>query len=329
MKILDCTIRDGGYINNWRFTDKFIDSYIDIINKLNIDYTEIGFINKETKYRGKIVGKYRALTKDTILMFKNRLKTKIVVMADYKKIDLELLNNKMDVDLVRIAFHKEDMTEALLLCKKIKSMGYKVSANAMAITNYKDCELNNLFKQIDEYSIDVLYIADSYGSLSQKVIKSLLKHFKSNVDCDLGIHLHNNMQNAFSNFECVLGEDIIVDSTMFGIGRGAGNLNTELVVTKLYKNIKINSLVELCCFIQKYVKKIYFSSENKWGYDLDYLLSGYLKIHPNYVSKMRDLSIYMNDRFTILAYIDANNLGKLFNLELFDDILEKYKKYIF
>ena len=105
------------------------------------------------------------------------------------------------------------------------------------------------------------------------------------------------------------------------MGRGAGNLNTELVMIN-YSDANINAKIKLCEFIQQYVKQFYENNENKWGYDLDYLLSGYFKMHPNFISKMRDLNICMIDRFELIKIIVNNYDKSTFNIDIFNDIID-------
>ena len=308
LKILDCTLRDGGYINNWRFNNNFINSLCEVSDKNNINYIEIGFINKTNKYKNSIVGSNRLLTNDIINNF-NKYNFKTVVMADYLDINLDLLYKNIKVDLIRIAFHKTDLINALDTCKLVKDLGYKVSVNAMAITNYNEDELDYLFNFINKHNLDILYIADSYGSLHQNDIKYYLNLYNKKLNtASIGFHLHNNMNNAYSNYEYIknisndINREIIIDTTMFGMGRGSGNLQTELVLIDK-KNIDLNKFIKLLEFIQDFIKPIYLKNENKWGYDLDYLLSGYFKMHPNYIIKMRDLNISMKNRFFLIKKI--------------------------
>ena len=331
-KILDCTLRDGGYINNWKFTDQFLENYINIMNNNDIDYVEIGFLNKTKEYKNYSVGSLRNLNEEPIEMFKNN-KFKISVMADYEDINLELLYKNLPIDLVRIAFHKNNLEKSLIMCQKIKNLGYKVSVNAMAITNYNNQDLKYLFDFINKNNLDMLYIADSYGSLNQKDIKYYIKLFQNNLKtAKIGLHLHNNMNNAFSNFESLsninLKNNIFIDTTLFGMGRGAGNLQTELVL--IHKNPKINfdNLIEFLIFIQNFIKPIYKCDENHWGYDLDYLLSGYLKMHPNYIVKMRDLNINMENRFILIKLLKENYNYKLFDKEIMEELIYKYRDII-
>ena len=337
--ILDCTLRDGGYINNWRFDDNFITEYIKCMNYIGTKYVEIGFINKfddgHNTYREQIVGQVRHLDSEHIKKFySSNINFDVVVMADFKEINMDILIDPECMNiikLVRIAFHKKDLDEALLLCNKVKMMGYSVSANAMGITNYSSDEMNHLLESINNYGIDILYIADSYGSLSNKELNNITSIFHSKLkNSSIGIHLHNNMQNAYSNFESIIDDYriTIIDTTLNGMGRGAGNLQTELAWISLMErnNISCNeNLLKLLYFIQDYIKVIYGDRDNKWGYDLDYLLSGYLKMHPNYVSKMRDLNIKMNHRLFLLTEITG---GSYFDIDELYDLIGRFKLLI-
>tara|TARA_B100000123_G_C25739502_1_gene433106 strand:- start:674 stop:1678 length:1005 start_codon:yes stop_codon:yes gene_type:complete len=333
MKILDCTLRDGGYINNWRFNEKFISEYCNVLNITNIDYVEIGFINKTNNYKNKIVGECRNLSKEYINKY-DKYNFKKVAMADFTDINYQLLEEKINIDLIRIAFHKKDLKEALETCKLIKKLGYNVSVNSMAITNYSINELEYLFEFINNHNLDMLYIADSFGSLTQNDIKRYFDLFDSklNKECAIGFHLHNNMNNAYGNYEFLKNyvndttRKIIVDTTMFGMGRGAGNLQTELV---LKDSINIENIYKIVEFIQEFIKPIYKVNENAWSYDLDYLLSGYLKMHPNYIVKMRDLNISMKNRFFLIKKLEEKKYDyKYFSIDTINTLIDQYKKLL-
>lgn len=335
IKLLDCTLRDGGYINNWRFNEEFINNFNKMSNKV-VDYVEIGFINKTNKYRNQIVGKSRILDLEQINLF-SKYNFKKVVMGDFIDINLNILKENLNIDLVRIAFNKKDYKEALHKCKIVKEMGYKVSVNAMAITNYNHEELQYLFNYINENNLDILYMADSYGSLHQEDIKKYLYLFDSKLNrkCEIGFHLHNNMNNAYGNYEYLknitktIDRTIVVDSTMFGMGRGAGNLQTELVIINENKNIQFKKLLEILIFIQDYIKPIYKTNENYWGYDIDYLLSGHLKMHPNYIVKMRDLEISIKNRFFLIEKMIEKKIEyNYFDKEIINILVEEYKNVL-
>lgn len=321
--LLDCTLRDGGYVNDWRFDDIFLDGYIRLMEMNEVDYVEIGFANVSQSYNKKPAGTYRSLNMAFINKFIDK-KFKIAVMSDYKNINMELLEQGISVDLVRIAFHKGDLNDALITCKKIKDMGYKVSVNAMAITNYNNDDLVTLFKFVNNHNLDVVYIVDSYGSLNQANIEQYTKLFLDNLDSAIiGLHLHNNMNNALGNFECaskIITQKFFVDTTLFGMGRGAGNLQTELIILKRNPDIKYENLIQLLIFIQNKIK-IYNSDDNVWGYELDYLVSGFLKIHPNYIVKMRELKLSMEKRLLLINKIVKEYDYKYFNSQIINELI--------
>ena len=320
--ILDCTLRDGGYINNWNFDNKFINEYLDLMSNLNITFVEIGFINNYQTYKNELVGNVRHLDKKFIKeLSETYTNLKFVVMGDFGNINYELLNENIPVDMVRIAFHKKNFKEALEECYNIKKLGYKVSANPMAITNYNEDELNELIKLSNDYKIDYWYIVDSYGSLNQLEVKLLYEKCKSKLRYStLGIHLHNNMNNAFSNYEYLQNnfknDNIIIDSTLYGMGRGAGNLQTELVLLSKQKDIEKNKILQLLTFIHINLKPYYKSNYNEWGYDIDFFVSGLLKIHPNYVVKMRDNNYTVLKIINTLFYLNENYKEESKSLDL-------------
>jgi 4-hydroxy 2-oxovalerate aldolase len=328
-KILDCTLRDGGYINNWNFSDNFVNKYFKMINILPIEYVEIGFINNFNIYKNQLVGKYRYLNDIDINKIKSLTNKKIVVMGDYNNINKELLYKKIDIDIVRIAFHKKELKDALSLLKELKDLGYIVSANAMATINYTKDDLKYLIDKCNEYELDYLYVADSYGNLfNEKLLKILDTYNKKLINTKIGIHLHNNMQNSIANITSINDNVDIVDTTLYGMGRGAGNLPLELLLCyNKYNNI--DYLIKCLIFIQKHIKKIYEVKENKWGYDLDYLLSGYLNIHPNYISLLRDLDINMLKRFNIIKHIYLNLEYNYFNKDVIMSYLLENKNNIY
>ena len=328
--LLDCTLRDGGYINNWKFSKKFIIDFIELMNNIKVDVVEIGFINKTNNYKGSIVGPCRNITSEYLNLFKNT-NFKIAVMADYKDINMTILekdDSKEIIDLVRIAFHKDDLENAIRTCIKVKKLGYKISVNAMAITRYNEKELNYLFMLINENKFDILYIADSYGSLNSNEIKKCISNFDSHlINTSIGIHLHNNMNNAFSNFissqDVIKKKSLYVDSTLFGMGRGAGNLQTELVLN--YKKINKKFIIKTILFIDKYLKTIFNNNvQTQWGYDLDYFLSGIFKVHPNYINKFREISISLNNKIFLIQKIIDDNKHSVFSKEYISNIIDKY-----
>jgi len=327
---LDCTLRDGGYINNWRFTEEFIKEYISLMEECNIDMVEIGFVNIPQTYKNQPTGVTRHITEEYIEQFIGH-SFKICALCDYGNINYELLQKNIKLDIIRVAFHKKDLNEALNECFKIKKLGYKVSVNAMAITNYTNDELLELIKIVNKFDLDILYIADSFGSLNQNELINYLNIFNTNlINTSIGIHLHNNMNNAFNNFvfskTVSLKNNFYIDCTLYGMGRGAGNLQTELVLN--HNSITNEQLFSMLIFINKNIKKHFNSSLNNWGYDLDFFLAGVLKIHPNYINKFREMNLSFENSLNLCKELINNNNHNYFKLDIINDLVGKYNNLL-
>jgi len=297
---LDCTIRDGGYVNRWHFSDECIRETIDTLDKIGYDFVEIGFRNKPEIYNNKPCGKWRYCTEEDIVKVvpaKSNRNIKIAVMVDYTSTDIELFTKVDDsvIDMVRVAFHIPDLKPAMEMCKQLKNLGYIVCANAMATMNYNEHQIEELCFLAHTNDVDYLYLADSYGCLSPDNIECILSSIKSNLPTNsnvkLGIHLHNNIQNAYANYLRVNDKQLvdIIDTTILGMGRGSGNLSTELVV---YTDDRFNkqSLKNICILAEKHVLP-FFGDQGKWGSNLQYIISAHFKCHPNYILKLQDYGI--------------------------------------
>lgn len=329
--LLDCTMRDGGYTNNWNFSKEFAINYYNYLNDTGFDYVELGFLNKLNNYRNNDCGNWRSIQDLSFIEKKN---TKISVMIDYSNRDLSLipLKNNTIIDMIRVAFHKHDLEKAILFCHQIKQLGYIVSANAMATFNYTEQELIQLCQLCCQYKIDYLYIADSYGCLLPKDIQKIQNTILNNLpqnNCKIGIHLHNNRQNAFTNaLYCLDNCFNIIDTTVLGMGRGAGNLCSELLISHLINSEKnLNSekkykLLPLLQFAQQFVQPIL--GNTLWGYNLGYLVSSHFECHPNYISFLFDNEITdITQIWKIIEKIHYNNKHQLFDKKYIENLINK------
>lgn len=315
MDILDCTIRDGGYINNWQFENMF-EEYYKLMLYINVKYIEIGFNSIDFTYKNKLCGKFRFLSNDFLKKYEHFLvKEKNCIMINYESecdsySEQEISNvDSCYFSMIRVAFNKNDYINALNLCKKLKNNGFIICANAMKTNSYSKDELIELVTIFKEYNLDYLYIADSYGNMNFNEIDLLYNtiiNYDKNIK--LGIHLHNSYQNANSNYNYIKYKEYnfkIIDSTLFGMGRGSGNLPTELIIINNDENYKLKEkIIKLIKFIIKYLYPLY--GTNEWGYSLDYLYASYLNIHPTYVSKLRDTKLSNENIINVLTNIDIN-----------------------
>ena len=279
--ILDCTIRDGGYTNNWNFSDEQVMELYDILNQHYIDYMEIGYFNTGNKYAGSQCGKWRNLTNVDIRTIIPIIKrTQLAVMVDYSDCDPDNIPNRDEgiISLIRVAFHKHSLPGAMNLCRILKAKGYIVSANAMAISNYSTTDLHNLNIAAESAGVDYLYIADSFGCIMPAELKQILFNVNSDKYC-VGIHLHNNLNNALINVNECSGLVDMIDATIGGLGRGVGNLQ----MIPLLKLIQPKSVL-----LPNIFKFEYSLVQNT---SLLYMISAIFECHPNYIVKMIEMDI--------------------------------------
>ena len=310
-EILDCTIRDGGYLNNWRFDKKLVREVYRALSKCGVDFVEIGYKGTKEYFSPDEYGLWRFSFEDDICEVVSNIKgAKLAIMADYGKIKVEDFRSCHDspIDLVRVAAHKDDLEEAVSLLEKIKEKGYQVALNAMGYSNYSRNDQRALLGLIKDAEPDYFYVVDSYGSLFPHQIEPIFEPLLNIENVKVGFHPHNNLQMAFANtLEAIRCGVHIVDSTIYGMGRAAGNLPTEVIISYLEKEKedRYNS-IPILNIIDRYF--IDLQNENKWGYQLPYMLSGMFSCHPNYAKGLVDYREYtIEDIYKALDYIRKKN----------------------
>ena len=324
INILDCTLRDGGYYNNWDFDENLVNDYLQTMNSLQIDFIEIGFRTlKNESFKGAF-----AYSTDSYLNSLNiptGLKGKIGVMINGSEIadpktqilSLEkLFKPKLEspVTLVRIACHTHEFNNCLPAANWLKKNGYLVGFNLMQISDCSYEEITGYAKNASSYPIDVLYFADSLGSLDQQTLIKIIKAFQAGWKGALGIHTHDNMGKAIANVKKSIKSGLTwIDSTVTGMGRGPGNAQTEYLILSLKKRFKSQrSFIELFKLIRKHFKPM--QNCYGWGMNPYYFLAGQNGIHPTYIQEMIQDNRY--DEEDILAVIDHLKVkgGKKFSL---------------
>ena len=290
INILDCTLRDGGYINDWKFRNSEISKIIDSLEKSGIDIIECGYLNdKNGQVKNSTL--YDSLdTADKILSNSNSLIQKVIMinLGDY---DIDKLKSKNEtvIDGIRLAFHKKDLDLALKEANKIIQLGYKLFFQPMVTKNYTEIDFLSLVEKVNQLNPHAFYIVDSFGSMTLNEFQNymMFADSKLNEKIILGYHSHNNMQLAFSNAinmcNTDFSRDIIIDSSIYGIGRGAGNLNTELITD--YLNNTFNEKYEtlpLLEIIDEFLNSL--MKKKPWGFSPAQYLSASFDCHPNYAT---------------------------------------------
>ena len=288
LKVLDCTLRDGGYCNEWRFGNRNTKTIAASLVEANVDIVELGFLTNRVSYDPEVT-KYTDLAQMAAMIPSDRAGKLFVCMVNYGEFELEQLPeyDGSSVDGIRVAFHKKDRYEALRFCEGIKNKGYKVFIQAMVSLNYTDEEFLELIRLSSTFMPYAFYIVDSFGVMKRRDLLRLFYTVEHNLaqGIAIGYHAHNNMQLAYSNAQALVdirtNRDRIIDSSVFGMGRGAGNLNTELFVAYLNDNLDTDYRIKpLLGIIDRILNRFYQMAP--WGYSLPNYLSAKHNAHPNY-----------------------------------------------
>lgn len=331
IQVLDCTLRDGGYCNDWTFGNEETKKIIKGLVESNIDIIECGFLTNRVEYNPNVT-KFTKIEEIATVIPYNREGKMFVCMINYGEYDVNDLPiyDGSSVDGIRVAFHKSQIEGALDACRIIKEKGYKAFVQPMVSLGYSDKEFINLIHASNDIKPYAFYIVDSFGVMKKKDLIRLYYMVEHNLDESIyiGYHSHNNMQLAYSNAQALVEfktkRKLIVDSSIFGMGRGAGNLNTELFVEYLNDNIESSyNLKPLLTIIDEILNRFY--ETNYWGYSLPNYLSASYNTHPNYAQFLCDKNTLtleaMND---ILAKMDdekRSNYDKSYMQQIYVDYL--------
>lgn len=286
IKVMDCTLRDGGLVNDFRFSDEFVKDLYNANIKAGVDYMEFGYKASKEVFNVEGFGPWKFCDEDSIrkIVGDNNSDMKISVMSDVGRTDYknDIIDKKDSViDMVRTACYIHQIPTAAEMIEDAKRKGYETTANIMAVSKVNDEDLQNGLEILAKSPVDVIYIVDSFGSFYPEQMKRLSDKYlniAAKYNKKIGIHAHNNQQLAFANtIEALRNGVSLLDSTVSGMGRGAGNCYTESLLAFL-KNPKYN-LVPIMNFVEKHIQKI--KEEGAvWGYDIPYLLTGVLNSHP-------------------------------------------------
>lgn len=287
IKLLDCTLRDGGYITDWYFGEDIIKRMICDLAAAGLDFVECGYLNRRPYEKGTAI--FHCIDQVKGFLPKNKSAAKMLVMADVTQFLPEDITpyDGTSVDGIRVVFYKHQIEEALVLCEKVKDMGYELFVQPMVTIDYSLAEYQSLSRKISELEPCGVAIVDSFGYMLKEnfrqyfdILDAVLK-----PDVFIGFHSHNNMQLAFVTAQDILeyetNRNLIIDCSLYGIGRGAGNLNTELIANyyNMTKHRKYNiEKIEEC--ISKYIMPI--AAEKSWGYSPYMFLTGRYHCHPNF-----------------------------------------------
>ena len=286
--VLDCTLRDGGYCNQWEFGYSNVKKIIAGLDKAGISISECGFLTQKVEYVPGVT-KFTSIDQIAEFLPKDRAGKLYVAMMNYGEYDLADLpvHDGSSIDGIRVAFHKKNWRDALKVCQEIQSKGYLAFIQPMVSLSYSDEEFLEVIRCVNEFEPFAFYIVDSFGEMKQSDLVRLYYLVEHNLkdSIRIGFHSHNNMQLAYSNAMTLVNmhspRELIIDSSVYGMGRGAGNLNTELFLGHLNNDGTGNyDLSPLLTIIDEILNA--FHERNFWGYSLPNYISAKHHAHPNY-----------------------------------------------
>lgn len=331
--LLECTLRDGGYITGWNFGGQAIRDIIAGLSESNYDFIEVGYLNNKPYKEGST--QFNNIEQITEYLPTERKNAIYLAMADVQQFLPENITpySGKSIEGIRVVFYKHQIEEAITLGKAVIKNGYKLFMQPMVTIDYSMDEFVMLAKEINELNPFAVSIVDSFGYM----IKSDFRQYYRILDnllsenIIIGFHSHNNMNLALINAQDILEyqteRKIIIDSTMYGMGRGAGNLHTELISN--YYNITLGEKYDLnkvMVMIGKFILPIF--ERNKWGYSPYYLITALYHCHPNYVAYLlQERSVTVSEFMEFVKMIPREmytKCQKTYVLQLYDRFKKKY-----
>jgi 4-hydroxy 2-oxovalerate aldolase len=291
IKVLDCTIRDGGLINDHDFDLRFVREVYKAVSEAGVDYMEIGYKNSKELFSAEKFGLWKFCEDDVIKRAIDGIesKTKIATMVDVGRVNPDDVKpaSESPVAMMRVATYVKDIDKAIYLVNHFADKGYETTINIMAISKDRGPALDEALQQIQEESqANVVYVVDSFGALYQEPVEELVKRCKKYLKTkEVGFHGHNNQQLAFSNtIEAIIHDANYLDATVYGIGRAAGNCPLELLLGFL-NNPKFDIRPVLDLIANEFIP---LREKIEWGYIIPHAIAGMLNEHPRAAIALRN-----------------------------------------
>ena len=306
IKVLDCTIRDGGLMNDHKFDFGLVQAVYRTACAAGIDYLELGYKGDKKIFSAAEHGPWKFCDEDLLrkVVGDKHPGLKLSVMADADRTDYHadiLPRDKSVLDMIRVATYIHQIPTAVDMIKDARDKGYETTVNLMAISTVPESELDGALEVLAKSEVDVLYLVDSFGTLYSEQIRSLMAKFMGFARAggkQVGIHTHNNCQLAYANtVEAIVSGANYLDASIAGLGRGAGNCQLELLLGFLHNpKFKLRPVLEC---IRDHVEPM--REKLLWGYSIPYMISGILNQHPRDAIKFME----SGDSKDIVKFFDA------------------------
>ena len=329
VQILDCTLRDGGYANNWAFGQNCIFETIDVLDNSKIDFIECGFLTSNIKDSNHTL--FNDVSKLAPYLSKNFDIKKAVFMLKVSDYDISLLPEAANkyCSIIRVIFKKYQIKDAIKSAQELINKGYKIFLNPTFITLYTEDEIKTLLDKVNKLKPFGFSLVDSIGSLDKVSLNKLVNLADNRLDesISLCLHTHNSLQLSMANAQEFLNSNInrniILDSSLYGMGRGAGNLQTEVIADYLNTNYsKKYDVQALYRLLDKYYYDFYESC--KWGFSLKYYLCAKLGLHTDYGYYLVKKCNINHSRASKILSLIPREKREIFDKKLIQELVEKY-----
>jgi len=293
IKVLDCTIRDGGLMNNWYFSDEFVTAVYRALSAAGVDYMEMGYMSSESAFSRDENGPWKFCRDEDIrrVVGDEPSEMKLSAMVDIGRIEYENIPPKSEslLSMIRVACYIHQMDAAIAIAEHCIDKGYETTIQLMAVSKAMERDIDEALDDVSKSRLPVLYVVDSFGAMYCEQVERLAKKYIAALPGKtIGFHGHNNQQLAFANtIEAIIHGCNYVDGTMYGIGRGTGNCPLELLISFL-KNPKFDPR-PIYNAVQK--QMIPLREKIEWGFHVPYLITGMLNEHPRSAMKFMDASV--------------------------------------
>lgn len=332
IKILDCTLRDGGYINDFYFGKRNITAMIDNLTRSGIEIIECGFlksgaVNPDRSLFAKVdtISQHLQNRSDDILY------VAMIAMGDISAEEISPCDST-SITGIRVTFHEHEIEQAFALGRDLQNKGYTVFMQPVGTTSYNDISLLKLVEKINQMKPFAFYLVDTLGTMYKNDLLRMFHLVDHNLDPEIaiGYHSHNNLQLAFSNaqelFQINSKRDIIIDSSVFGMGRGAGNLCTELIAQYINDNVaRRYDVIPLLEIVDEQLNSIF--AQYPWGYSVPYFIASSHQCHPNYATFLiNKQTLSVKDIHKILKSMEESK-RTLYDHDYINDLYLAYQKH--
>lgn len=332
IRLLDCTLRDGGYINQWNFGEKTIRSIIARLTEAGTDIIEAGFLRNCTWDKDKTL--FSSIKELKTVLPGNPGSTRFAAMALHNQYDVEKLEPcDGTIDIIRVTFHDYDIEEGLAFCRKVKEKGYQLFVNPINIMGYSDQQLLTLLEKVNRLHPYGFSIVDTFGSMTGTELIRIYSLCENNLEKDtvLGLHLHENMAQSYSLAQSFLkmreqGRSCVLDASLNGMGRVPGNLCMELIMDYLNKHFgKSYDLDPVLDAIEESISPI--KKQEPWGYMAEYFLSAKYNLHRNYAEYLLTKgSLSSRDMHQLLRLIPEDKKS-VFDQDYMEYLYQQYENH--